>query len=216
MGGGILLIAAMPGFVPLSALIPLHGAVQVASNVSRALMGLRHVRVSLFISFAGGALVGSCMGALALPHFSWDYLPVPLGVLIILLTWAPPPEKPLSIPGKFVTAGAVQTFLALFIGVAGPLNSPLLLRERLSRDEIVVTHAAQMTSLHLLKVITFGFVGFSFYPHIPILASMVVGATIGSVVGTRLRSMLPEVLFRKILKILITILCIRMILRIAV
>ena len=39
MGGGVLLIAAMPGLVPVSAIFPLHAATQLASNLSRAGFG---------------------------------------------------------------------------------------------------------------------------------------------------------------------------------
>ena len=33
---GVLLISAMPGFLPVAAVVPVHGGVQLASNVSRA------------------------------------------------------------------------------------------------------------------------------------------------------------------------------------
>ena len=36
MGGGVLLIALMPGLVPVAAIIPLHAATQLASNASLA------------------------------------------------------------------------------------------------------------------------------------------------------------------------------------
>ena len=43
MGGGILLITLMAGLVPASAIIPLHAATQLASNVSRAAFGARQL-----------------------------------------------------------------------------------------------------------------------------------------------------------------------------
>ena len=43
MGGGIMLISAMPGLLPAAAIVPVHGAVQLASNSSRVLLGLRHI-----------------------------------------------------------------------------------------------------------------------------------------------------------------------------
>ena len=36
MGGGVILIAVMPGFVPPAAIIPIHAVTQLASNLSRA------------------------------------------------------------------------------------------------------------------------------------------------------------------------------------
>jgi uncharacterized membrane protein YfcA len=109
--------------------------------------------------------------------------------------------------------GAVQTALSLFVGVAGPLNMPFLLRENLGRDRTVVTHAVQMTAMHILKVIAFGLVGFAFGPYLPLVLGMVVAATLGSYAGTRVRTYVPEALFRQGLKILITVLSIRMVIQ---
>ena len=36
IGGGMMLIAIMPGFLPAAAIVPVHGMVQLFSNSSRA------------------------------------------------------------------------------------------------------------------------------------------------------------------------------------
>lgn len=43
VGGGIALISVMPGLLPAAAIIPVHGAVQLASNASRVFFGFRHM-----------------------------------------------------------------------------------------------------------------------------------------------------------------------------
>ena len=58
MGGGILLISAMPGLLPAAAIIPVHGAVQLASNGSRVLLGIRHIEWRIFWPFSIGAVLG--------------------------------------------------------------------------------------------------------------------------------------------------------------
>ena len=68
-----------------------------------------------------------------------------------------------------------------------------------------------MTATHLLKVAVFGLVGFAFAPYLSLIAAMIVSATLGSWAGTKLRGRLPEKLFKKIFKYLITFLSIRMI-----
>jgi uncharacterized membrane protein YfcA len=112
--------------------------------------------------------------------------------------------------GRYTLLGAFQTALSLFIGVAGPLNMPFLLRENLGRDRTVVTHAVQMTAMHAMKVATFGFLGFAFGPYLGLLAGMVAGATLGSWAGTRIRSEVPERAFRLGVKLLVTFLALRM------
>ena len=68
-----------------------------------------------------------------------------------------------------------------------------------------------MTATHLCKIVVFGFVGFAFAPYLYLIAAMIVSATLGSWAGTKLRGRLPEELFKKIFKALITLLSIRMI-----
>ena len=68
-----------------------------------------------------------------------------------------------------------------------------------------------MTATHLCKILVFGFVGFAFTPHLPLIAGMIVSVTLGSCCGTHLRGRFSEDLFRKVFKALITLLSIRMI-----
>ena len=146
LGGGILLISVMPGLIPTFAIIPVHGMVQIFSNLTRTLFGLRHMVWSLFAPFVVGAVLGAAVGSMLVVDIRSDYLPVVIGCFILLITWAPAIRSVPQIPGKFGIIGAVQTFLSLFVGVVGPLNMPFLIREGLSRDRLVITHSTQMTA----------------------------------------------------------------------
>ena len=61
IGGGVLLIAVMAGSLPVSALIPVHGLVQLGSNGNRALMTFRYVDWSMVKFFSFGALLGAVL-----------------------------------------------------------------------------------------------------------------------------------------------------------
>ena len=93
---------------------------------------------------------------------------------------------------------------------------PFLIREGLSRDRLVITHSTQMTAVHIIKVSTFFLLGFTFAPYLYLMAGMILAATLGSWVGTRCRSRIPEALFRKILKWVVTLLALRMILGVGI
>ena len=216
LGGGVLLISLMPGLLPAVAVIPVHGVVQLASNASRTAFGVRHAEWRLVAAFAVGAAFGALAGSRIVVTVSEEVLPVLLGVFILLVTWMPKSWLRFNWPGKFTTVGAVQTFVSLFVGAAGPLVSPVLLREGLSRDSIVVTHGAMMTVLHTFKIVAFGLLGFSLRPYLPLLVGMIVSVSLGSYAGTRLRSRVPEELFRKILKVLLTLLALRLVLKVAI
>lgn len=210
LGGGILLISVMPGLIPPFAIIPVHGMVQVASNLTRVLFGLRHVVWMVFLPFVIGGLLGASLGSQILVEIQWDYLPLIIGCFILIITWTPSFKQAPDLPGKYGILGALQTFLSLFVGVVGPLNMPFLLREGYSRDRVVVTHGAQMTALHTIKVATFVVLGFTFSPYLYLIGGMILSATLGSYVGTHWRSRVPEGRFRTILKWIITILALRM------
>lgn len=216
IGGGTLLIAAMPGLYPNSSIVPIHGVVQLASNVSRALFGWKNIIWRFFYQFVLGTLLGMFLGLLLLPKIHWDYLPIILGVSIIIFTLNPKVFRISNIPGKFFILGIIQAFSSLFIGIAGPLSTPFLLQENLSRDQLVVTQAIFSSVTHFFKVIVFCFLGFAFFSHLYLILSMVFSTTIGSLAGTQLRPYLSETIFRMIFRILITILSIRMILKVII
>ena len=77
----------------------------------------------------------------------------------------------------------------------------------------MVTAAAFMTIVHLIKIVTFGLLGFAFGPYLPLMTLMTLAVISGSYAGTRLRHRVPEQLFLKAFKLLITLLAMRMIIR---
>lgn len=216
LGGGVLLISLMPGVLPAAAVVPVHGVVQLAANVTRALFGARHILWRLVAAFAGGAAVGAAAGSQIVVTVPSGALPVLLGVFVLVVTWLPKRWLALDLPGRYVSVGAVQTFLSLFVGAAGPLLTPVLLRDELSRDRIVVNHGAMMSVLHSAKLLAFALLGFSLRPYLPLIAGMIASVSLGSYVGTRLRTRVPEDLFRSVLKVVLTLLALRLILKIAV
>ena len=97
MGGGIMLISAMPGLLPAAAIIPVHGAVQLASNSSRVVLGIRNIEWRIFWPFLVGAGLGSTAGTEAVVRLSFDHLPLYLGAFILFVNW-PPPHAPSTCP----------------------------------------------------------------------------------------------------------------------
>ena len=129
------------------------------------------------------------------------------------MTWLPQWKKRFRLPGRFFGLGFVQAVLTLFVGATGPLNMPILLREGLSKDQIVVTASALMTIVHLAKILTFGVLGFAFGSYLTLMMGMVGAVIAGSYVGTKLRARVSEELFKNVFKILITALALRMIIK---
>ena len=213
LGGGRLLLSVMSVFLPAAAIVPVHGVGPVASNASRGAFSPQEIRRDILWPFLVGCLIGTLAGSRIVLNVPTDLLPLPLGIFILTMTWLPQIKQNLWFPGRFLSLGFVQAFLTLFVGATGPLNMPFLIRAGLSRDQLVVTGAAFMTIVHLVKIITFGLLGFAFGPYLGLMLTMILAVISGSYVGTRLRHKVPEQLFLMAFKLLITLLAMRMIIK---
>ncbi len=211
MGGGVLLITAMPGLVPVAAILPIHACTQLASNLSRASFGWRHIEWRLVPPLALGALLGAWLGSEVYSSLDLFWLPAIVGVLILLLTWVPLPQLPGRGQLSLVALGFYQTGLGMVAGATGPLGAAVLLRRRQQRDWLVVNTAVYMSISHVLRVAAFAFIGFSLAPWWQLVVALVVAVTIGSWIGTRLRGFIPQLNFQRAFKLLVTLLALRMI-----
>ena len=88
VGGGMMLIVILPSFLPLNALIPIHGLTQVSSNLSRAIFGYKDVQYEVIPKFLLGSAIGIGMFAAVLNLISLEYVPLFIGVYILLSLWS--------------------------------------------------------------------------------------------------------------------------------
>lgn len=211
MGGGVLLLTLMPGLVPAAAILPLHALTQLASNLSRAGFGWRHIDWSLAPAIAAGGLVGAAVGGGVYRHLSLDWLPAVIGGLILLITWLPLPKPRGRGQVALALLGFYQTGLGMVAGATGPLGAAVLARYRAERDWLVVNTAVYMSISHVLRCLAFALLGFSLGPWWPLLLAMVAASIVGSWAGTRLRRSLSQADFQRWFRWLVTLLALRMI-----
>lgn len=211
MGGGILLIASMPGFVPVQAIIPLHAVTQFASNSSRMAFGWQHIDWRLIPAFSLGAVLGAWLGAEIYQDLNLDWLPAIIGVLILVITWVPLPKFYGGGQPALVALGFYQTGLGMVVGATGPLGAAVLRHYNTGRDWLVVNTAVYMSVNHALRIVAFGLLGFSFAPWLWLMLGMVLAGIMGSWVGTKLRSRIPQAAFQRWFKALVSVLAVRMI-----
>ena len=208
------MLALMGLFVPVSALIPVHGVVQLGSNTSRAFRMREHVRRDIFGPFLVGSLLGAVAGAIFVVQLPDALLKVVLGTFILVVTWAKIPGLDQLSRGGLLIGSSVTAMMTMFVGATGPLLSALFARIMPDdRKELVATHAAGMTIQHFLKIVVFGFAGFAFAQWLPLMAAMIVSGYLGTVYGSRWLERLPEETFRRWFKVGITILALDMIRR---
>lgn len=210
-GGGMLLIAIMPSFLPAAVIIPIHGIVQLASNSSRVALSLNQVAWHLLPAFLIGSVIGLGLFASLLLNISSDYIPLAIGIYILLNLWSKPFPSAMKRFESFYVIGALQTGLSLIVGATGPLTQSILLKKLHNKDQIIATGAIFMSISHLSKIIVFGFIGFQFGEYLSTLILMSIGAILGSYLGSRARKKVDNPAYIRLIKYLLSLLAFKMI-----
>ncbi len=210
-GGGMLLIAVLPLFLSPGLIIPIHGITQLASNSSRMIFSLAYVKWALLPKFLAGSVVGIFIFGLLLSNISTDYVPIAIGLYILFNLWSLRFKLFIKKYENYYLIGLLQTGLGLIVGATGPLSLAVLTKQLQSKDEIIATSSLFMTISHLAKIPVFLAIGVPLFEHINILFFLVVGSILGSFVGTKLRMAANNERLITAIKVLLTIMAIRMI-----
>lgn len=210
-GGGMLLIAIMPSFLPAAVIIPIHGIVQLASNGSRVALSINHVAWRLLPAFLIGSAIGLALFSTLLLNISADYIPLAIGSYILLNLWSKPFANAMKRFESFYIIGALQTGLSLIVGATGPLTNNILLKKLQNKDQIIATGAVFMSISHLAKIVVFGFIGFQLGQYLLTVIIMSLGAILGSFIGSKMRKKVDNKLYLNLIKYLLSLLAIKMI-----
>ncbi len=213
-GGGLLLIAILPSFLPLNALIPVHGLTQISSNISRAYLGYKDIQYNVVLKYCAGSFIGIGIFALLLNLISVKYIPLFIGTYILLSLWSQTFSDKIKKYESYYVIGFFQTGLSVIVGATGPLAIPKLLKDFEDNDKVVATAAVFMGISHILKVLVFLNFGFVFSAYLSVIISMITGSILGSFVGTKLRQKINGKKLIFALKILLSILAIKSIITI--
>jgi uncharacterized membrane protein YfcA len=210
MAGGITLLTVMLLFLDPLVAIPLHGAVQMVSNSSRAVIQRRHLRWGIVARYALLLLPMGFVGlpiAQALPPAATK---VVIGLFVLVATWSPGalllgthPEA--ANPNRrFFVLGGVVGALNVTIGATGPLIAPFFLNLGLDRFQLVGTKAACQTLGHLAKLVVFGIAGFAFGAFVPLLLLLAGLVVVGTWIGSRLLEHVDDRFFTLLYKSVLT------------
>jgi uncharacterized membrane protein YfcA len=87
----------------------------------------------------------------------------------------------------------------------------LLLKDFKDKDKVVATGAALMSITHILKVFVFIYFGFVFFDYLSVIVALIIGAVFGSFIGTKLRHKIDGAKFTLVLKVLLSVLALKLI-----
>ena len=210
LGGGAALVAVMATILPPISVIPVHAAVQVASNFFRGVIMLRHVAFLFMPSFVLGTLFGATVGGQIVFSLPKSLLQTIIGIFIIYAVWGPKVKALQPSKKSFVGIGFVASFATMFAGATGPLIAPFIKAATTDRLSTVATHAAFMSWQHGIKIFVFGFLGFAFGPYIPLIILMILFGVLGTWFGKVVLESMPEQMFRQGFNLILTILALRL------
>lgn len=206
LGGGTVLLAIMAVGMPVSSLMPVHGIVQLGSNLSRSVIQRLYIVWPLVLWFALGCVVGISVGTPLVAIIPDSAARIALGLFVLWSVCRPRRKsKPLNRP-LFILGGGLSSLGSMIVGATGPMVAGLISSQGLTKQPLIATHSICMVLQHGLKIFAFGLLGFAWSAWLPVLAAMVVSGVLGTWLGTRLLDHLPERFFRVVFRLTMLIL----------
>tara|TARA_R110002110_G_scaffold64680_16_gene178844 strand:+ start:2612 stop:3334 length:723 start_codon:yes stop_codon:yes gene_type:complete len=207
--GGLSLVI-MASLVPPAAVVPLHGAVESASSIFRVAANWRYIDWRIALTFGVGAIVGGLVGASISLQLPGDVLQIVIGAFILFSVWGPKPKGGANGGWRGAVLGAISSFVAMLGGSIGALIMVLIGSAMDDRRGLIGTQSACVAFVHMFKMIAFGILGFVFAPYLYLIVMMIVATFFGGLLGRHVLDRVPEEMFRRIIKILVTLLAVRM------
>lgn len=208
VGGGAALLAVMANMLPAAVVIPVHGWVQLGSNVGRLVLMRRYVRWSMLGWFVAGCLIGSLLGGQLAVNLPAGLLQLLLGGFILYCCWLP--VRGFGAGRSGVLLGALTSFISMFIGAAGPFVISSIRPLFPERHQLIGTMAALMSVQHGLKVLVFGLFGFAFSDWLGLILLMILSGLLGTVLGKLLLDRIPNEQFSSALKVIISVMALKL------
>ncbi|MHA7810658.1 MAG: sulfite exporter TauE/SafE family protein [Marinobacter adhaerens] len=209
-GGGVLLLVLMASWMPPAAIIPVHGMIQLGSNVGRAALTWRNIDWRVIAAFLPGVIVGAALGAWLLVNLPAHIWQLTIALFVLYLCWGPAlPKGAFGAPGVFL-ASVLTSFVSLFVGATGPLVAAFIKQIHTDRFRTVATFATAMTLQHAPKALVFGAAGFMFFEWLPFILAMIACGFAGTWLGLHVLRSLSNSKFTLIFNIVLTALAIRL------
>ncbi len=210
IGGGLAMLAVMANVLPVAAIVPVHGAVQVANNSSRMFLLRKDIVVPIVLWFSIGGVIGAVLAGQIVVTLPLGVLQLIMGLFILYSVWGPSLKNFSSGKWSLFAGGLIATAASLFIGASGPITAAFLPRSKLDRQQLIASHAAVMVLQHGFKIIALGILGFVFTPWVGLLFAMLVSGFFGSMAGRAVLWRIPEDKFKRLFNLVLTVLALRL------
>lgn len=211
-GGVYIMLLSSVSVLPISHAIPLQTAFAVGSLTGRLYYFWRYIDWRIVKAFVIGSLFGVYLGTRAFVALPDDILSLLLGLVLLFLIWMPTVDWRMPFKHPFFIVGAIHSYLGALFGVGGVLQ-PLVLRTRLNKLEITGTLAICMFTLDMMKTVGYISVGFNYLDYVPHFIGATLAGFLGTWLGKRVTHRVSEQLFRRVFKVLVSLVAVRLILK---
>ncbi len=210
LGGGVALLAIMGLGMPAASMLPVHGIVQLGSNLGRTVIQHRYVLWSCIGWFTLGSVAGVALGTPVALHIPDGIAKMALALFILWSVFHRRQQAKPASRAFLVLGGALTSLGSMVVGATGPLVAGLLSAQGLIKQRLIATHATCMVMQHGLKIIAFGLAGFAYAGWLPMLAAMIASGVLGTWLGSSLLENMPEQRFRLIFRVTMLLLCVQL------
>jgi len=96
------------------------------------------------------------------------------------------------------------------VGGIGVLVAPFFLRDDWTRENVIATMAVGQACGHAAKIVAFSMAGYSVLARWDLLVPMVAASILGTLVGRRLNTHVPEGVFRVVVRVILVALALKL------
>tara|TARA_B100000902_G_C27297803_1_gene911025 strand:- start:691 stop:1422 length:732 start_codon:yes stop_codon:yes gene_type:complete len=214
-GGGTVLLAAMLQFMNPVEAIPVHGAIQLTSNLTRTWLLRKFVNWEIIFKFSLLLPFGIFLGLKIFQNIDPDNIKILIGIFILLALGLQNLRiiKNIKISTNiYLLIGFFTGILNILVGVIAPLLAVIVKQSISEKKSIVGTLGYFGLIGNLIKIIGFSFIGFSFLAYIDTLLMVIPATLIGSRIGQFLLNKISNRIFTIMFQIILIGLAIRLLL----
>ncbi|MDO8751409.1 MAG: sulfite exporter TauE/SafE family protein [Dehalococcoidia bacterium] len=202
-GGAVIMLPVLVWGFGLRETIPILTVAQLMGNLSRVVLNRTELHLPVIKWFSVGAVPAAILGGIVFATVPAPALTRVLGLFLLLVVvyrhtpWGK--RARLGLRG-FLPLGGVSAFLSAIMGSVGPFMAPFFLAYGLVKGAYIGTEALATVVMHVVKLGVYG--KYSLLNVRIVLIGVAIGAVmfVGSWLGKRLLSRLPERFFPYIIE----------------
>ena len=214
-GGGTVLLAAMLQFMNPSEAIPVHGVIQLSSNIARVWLLRKFVKWTIILKFSLLIPLGVYIGLEIFRNVDADDIKNLIGLFIIiaLVLQNLKSIRKITISSNwYYLIGFLTGILNILVGVIAPLLAVIIKHSLNEKKSIVGTLGYFGFVGNFTKIVGFSLIGFTFIEYIDTFLLMIPATLLGSRIGQYLLDKISNKFFFYIFQVILIALALRLLL----